>query len=228
MTEELKKKVEGCGIAVHKIEKDLGMGAGTLAKALKGKRDLPAKWEAPLEEYIKNIGKEPPAKVKEQGPVVESVPTVFGKMEAVASESGGLQEPFVHDPAAAMEDTEEIAVASPAIVHVEISEMLNTVIPSWVPDMEEFCEKNSITPQDLMDSYGKKPVKEKKRIEINKDLLPGDRSDGENYVANPLNRRMTEPEEGTNAFYLRYGAYTHAEAKKLKRPEVNKDLLPNK
>lgn len=46
--------LDSLDIPVSKIENDLGMPSGTLAKAKKGVRELPDKWDAPLNEYFKN------------------------------------------------------------------------------------------------------------------------------------------------------------------------------
>jgi len=49
---EVKRMVEASGQPVYRIEMDLGMAQGTLAKAVAGTRSLPLKWEDKLAEYV--------------------------------------------------------------------------------------------------------------------------------------------------------------------------------
>lgn len=235
-TQELKELIESTEASVNSIEKHLKMGSGTLAKALTGKRTLPEKWIEPLKAHIAFLKSNPefkpePAKAqpeKYKNPVkkiIEAEKTSFTDKEIL--DKVPIEIVVVPD-----EPAPEIAPAEkPQMEETEPEPPIITpeppvIIPEWVPAVEEFCNKQGIVPQDLIDAYGKKPVKEKKKIP-GVDLLGVDRADGEDYVTNPLNRRMSEPEEGTNAFFIRYGAYTKAEVKKnIKRPVVDEGLLP--
>lgn len=42
---------------------------------------------------------------------------------------------------------------------------------------------------------------------------------GKHYIGNPKTKILIEPEENTNTFFMRYGAFTMAEVKKLKKAE---------
>lgn len=71
----------------------------------------------------------------------------------------------------------------------------------WEQEIADFCEKESITPADLIQAYKdkgkpKKPVKETKNDES-----------GEQAKFIPKNRQMVEPEPGTNAYFMRYGKW---------------------
>jgi len=61
---------------VSKIEMDLGMPSGTLAKAKKGVRELPAKWDEPLTKYflLQNNKKEnEPKNFSEGGTMLDQI-----------------------------------------------------------------------------------------------------------------------------------------------------------
>lgn len=55
--QEVQLLVSASGQAVYKIETDLGMAQGTLAKAVSGSRSLPLKWEDKLRGYVMEQGK---------------------------------------------------------------------------------------------------------------------------------------------------------------------------
>lgn len=70
----------------------------------------------------------------------------------------------------------------------------------WVKQIEDYCDKNGLIPQDLIDFHKglKKPDKKEKRpVEQSNDQIP--------IVAK--NKAMKEPEKGTNAYFLRYGKW---------------------
>jgi len=55
--QEVQLLVSASGQPVYKIETDLGMAQGTLAKAVSGSRSLPFKWEDKLRGYVMDQGK---------------------------------------------------------------------------------------------------------------------------------------------------------------------------
>lgn len=70
----------------------------------------------------------------------------------------------------------------------------------WVKQIEDYCDKNGLIPQDLIDFHKglKKPErKEKKLVEQSDSQVP--------IIAR--NKQMQEPEKGTNAYFLRYGKW---------------------
>lgn len=97
--ENLIKILDKLDKPISKIESDLGMPSGTLAKAKKGVRGLPNKWSEPLNKYF--------------------------------LESGTLSK------------------------QTNVDNKKN----DWVKEIEDFCEKENITPQDLIIYYKNKAVK---------------------------------------------------------------------
>lgn len=97
--ENLIKILDNLDKPISKIESDLGMPSGTLAKAKKGVRELPNKWSEPLNKYF-------------------------------------------------LENT-------------NTKKQINTdsKYGDWIKVVEEFCEKENITMQDLIISYKNKEVK---------------------------------------------------------------------
>lgn len=73
-------------------------------------------------------------------------------------------------------------------------------VEPWIKKVHDFCIKENITPDDLIDVYNqKKPPKQKKKEEPV--------SDGSTVITTPRNRATKEPEPGTNAYFIRHGKY---------------------
>lgn len=124
--------------SVFKVEQSLGMGAGTLQKALNGKRELPIKWVNSLLTYFKE------KKGKEFNSDILKVKNSLNELKDKVTTANEVPPP-----------------KSKTMLDEIIEDRKKE---KWVTDIEKYCELEGITPEDLILSHKerKKPLKQKK------------------------------------------------------------------
>lgn len=125
--------------SVKKIEEELEMGAGTLAKAMKQVRDLPEKWILPLQilaNPTNKIGGE--KKTGELETRMEVSAEALNKIIAADQKmfDGGPMSFYVLDEMGQCDTG--MRFKAPEL---------------WIKQIRDYCKKHGITPQDFADSH---------------------------------------------------------------------------
>lgn len=165
--EQLDKLLENVPNPISHIERDLGMPATVLQKALKGKRNLPKKWAIALKSYVENkqyllfgaIPHIPPSKREIVEQVVKDFPKTqsdTNPVEPVKSVPNWIRrEPKKKEIPPPTQQMPEVLVFAQEIQEATTKEQLNVI---W-EEILRAVNKKRVTQQEyglITDVWGKK------------------------------------------------------------------------
>lgn len=139
--------------SVKKIEAELQMGQGTLAKAMKQTRDLPEKWILPLQILAnparKNGGEKKTGELETRMEVsAEGLKAYYNRILSFMKADNGMP-PFIDN-----RELDNLAFDGKEINYFLSDESgqwpLRFPRP-WIKQIEDFCKKHGITPQEFTD-----------------------------------------------------------------------------
>lgn len=166
-------------IAFSTVEKELGFSNGLIGKAVKGQSKLSEEKMIQFQEYHARLPKTLPT----NEPIQIPIPATNVAINKVAENHRVDPDGGIHGIALySMEKIKELTQIEGVTTgdkapepkkkkDLEQQEPIILYPDTWIGRIEEFCEKEGITPEDLIESYKSrnKPVKEKASDVLKKD-----------------------------------------------------------